>query len=472
MEKLAKDTGRDKGWNGNYSDNISYIFLPFHYVNQENSNSLPEILERNDSWILVTDKMQYMLKYIANKIEGKGTEKRGCFHYTLSDEAMDQRGFSSKVFCMEKHFWHGKETDFPFRILSVQLYSFSTSVNILAFQLHFECDYANDENGENDEPCKLSREQMLWISAAQYHLKKVSREKIHPRRDLSGRSSSFLQIATEIMEQANTGGRFDFFFYVGEGTERANFFTYIEAEFRKNYDYELFYLRRCYQENYCYHEDEKQKEREIFSTAQNIFWGISPEAAICIANSDRDREEFIRTRFLGNYNEQYLFMYILLLHQKYVLYLFLTMIDAEMYEDIEKLEEYRRKLYQFETDFVYSLVTEVPQYQDLYDRTAEVFSLKNMYEDVREPLLSLSEVRRTELEKQQKSRENKTNQALFALSLMGAFSAWIDSYDVIESYFSRFWSENVVHAVQSGCAVLILLVTFYVFIILFGSHRK
>lgn len=472
MERYTKDTGRDKKWNGNDSDNISYIFLPFRYVNQENSNSLPEVLGRSGSWLLVTDKMQYMLKYVANKFEGKGTEKRRCFHYTLSEAAMEQRGFGSKVFCMEKHFWRDKETDFPFRILSVQLYSFSTSVNILAFQLHFECEFAKDGDRENEEPCKLSQEQMLWISAAQYHLKKVSREKIHPRGDLSERTFSFLQIATEIMEQADTGGRSEFFFYAGEGTERANFLTYIEAEFRENYNYELFYLRRCYQESYFYQEDEKQREREVFSTAQNIFWGISPEAAVCIAGPDKDREEFIRTRFFENFNEQYLFMYILLLHQKYVLYLFLTMIDAEMYEDIEKLEEYRRKLYQFETDFVYSLVTEVPQYQNLYDRTAAVFSLKDMYEDVREPLLSLAEVRSTELEKQRRSRENKTNQALFALSLMGAFSAWIDSYDAIESYFSRFWSETVVHAVQIGCAVLILLVTFYVFIILFGSRRK
>ena len=148
------------------------------------------------------------------------------------------------------------------------------------------------------------------------------------------------------------------------------------------------------------------------------------------------------------------------------------MIDAELYEDFEVLEEYRKKLYKFETDFVYSRVTEVQHYQNLYDRMSDAFALRDMYEDVREPLLALSEVRRAELEKQQKIRENKINQALFLLSLMGAFSAVVDSSQIIEKFFSEFWSSAVVEAVQKGCAAVILLVLIYVAVVLFGSRKK
>ena len=116
----------------------------------------------------------------------------------------------------------------------------------------------------------------------------------------------------------------DFFFYANEGTERANLLTYLEADFSENFEYELFYLRRCYKEDYLYYTDEKQNDREIYTASKNTFWGLSPEAAVCIVCPEKGGEEFLRTRFYKNFNKQYLFMYILLLHQKYVLYLFQT----------------------------------------------------------------------------------------------------------------------------------------------------
>ena len=56
----------------------------------------------------------------------------------------------------------------------------------------------------------------------------------------------------------------------------------------------------------------------------------------------------------------------------------LTKIGIGVYNSLETLEEYRRQLYEFETDFVFSCVSEVPQYQELYDRIVQAFSLKKM----------------------------------------------------------------------------------------------
>lgn len=456
----------------NYFDNISYIFIPFRYLNNGDGSSLSEALDRSGSWIQAADKMQYMLKYVADKIEGKEYGKRRCLHYKLSEQAMKTFGISGNEFYTEKHMWKGKETQFPFYILSVQLYCFTTSVHILVFQLHIECKGSGNPDDAGDGQRRLTREQMLRISTTQYYLKKVSREKILSRGVSGVQETTLLGLAEKLMDQADLTGKLTFFFYAGKGTERANLLTYIEAEYQKDYNYELYYLRRCYEENYLYFEEDKQREREVFSVVKNIVWGISPEAAVCIVCPEMDTGDFVRTKFSRNFNEQYLFMYVLLLHQKYVLYLFLTMIDTELYEDLEKLEEYRKKLYKFETDFVYSRVTEVPQYQNLYDRLADIFSLKDMFEDVREPLLTLAEVRRMELEKQQKSREDRMNKALFLLSLMGAFSALVDSHEIIEMYFGQLWSEKAVQAAQGGCTAVIILVMIYVFAVLFESGKK
>lgn len=164
-------------------------------------------------------------------------------------------------------------------------------------------------------------------------------------------------------------------------------------------------------------------------------------------------------------------MYVLLLHQKYVLYLFQTRINAELYEDLDTLETYRNNLYKFETDFVYSRVTEVSQYQELYDRMTQAFALKEMYEDVREPLQVLVDARSAELEKsqkraeqEQKKKEEKMNKILFIISVVCALPVVSDIFEIIEFILELFLGRGlnefellVVRGLCPGAVLLILV---------------
>lgn len=443
--------------------NMSYIFFPFRCRDAQNAAALLRSLEAGNQWERVEGKVQYLLKYVADKMERNASGKRGCSHFRLSGAAMETYGLGGEenIFYTDRHMYKGTEKEFGFEIRSVQLYCFSSSVSILVFQMHFICG-AGSRSG-------LSSEEMLELASAQYYLKKVSREHIHKRGDDDPEPVTLLHLAQRLVELSCPGCKTDFFFYANPGTERANMLTYAEAGFSADYGYELFYLRGCYERNYVYYKDEEKDRREIYHASQNITWGLSPEAAVCITCPEQGGERFLHTTFFKNFQTQYLFMYILLLHQKYVLYLFLTMINAELYEKLETLEDYRQKLYKFETDFVFSRVTEVPQYQNLYDRMLEVFALRDMYEDVREPLLSLSEMRRSELEKQQKKSDDKMNHALFVLSLLGAVSALADMFQVTEYFFGNTWSERAVGLMQGGCSLLILVIVIYVITTLFGK---
>lgn len=216
-------------------------------------------------------------------------------------------------------------------------------------------------------------------------------------------------------------------------------------------------MRRCYSEGFIFQEDELLERDEIYIPSPSTVWGISPEAAVCLACPESGNEEFIRKKFYNNFKAQYLFMYVLLLHQKYVLYYFYTKIGIGTYNNLETLEEYRNQLYEFETDFVFSLVTEVPQYQRLYDRMTKAFSLKKMYEDVHEPLKSLSEVRREAAEKKQKQRDDNVNKALFMLSLLSFFSALVDSFAFADTFFGWFLDDTGVKIAQIICIVLIVI---------------
>ena len=230
-------------------------------------------------------------------------------------------------------------------------------------------------------------------------------------------------------------------------------------------------MRRCYSDGFIYTEDDKLDEKEIFIPSKDTTWGISPEAAVCLVCPKHGSEKFLRETFYKNFNAQYLFMYIFLLHQKYVLYMFLTKIGIGIYNDLGTLEEYRQELYEFETDFVFSCVTEVPQYQKLYDRMTEAFSLKKMYEDVHEPLISLGEIRREAAENGQKKRDGNVNKALLMLSVLSFFSALVDSFDFVESFFGWFLNEAGVRLVQVCCVIGISIIVFLVFKNLFDSRK-
>ena len=122
-------------------------------------------------------------------------------------------------------------------------------------------------------------------------------------------------------------------------------------------------------------------------------------------------------------------MYVFLLHQKYTLYHFLTLASSNGYDSLPQLKLYQQKLYEYEADFEYSRITEVPQYQNLYERIADAFALDQMFEDVREPLHALGELKKDAAERRANTRERDISDAVLMLSSLVLFSALADSFD-------------------------------------------
>lgn len=286
--------------------NTSYIFIPFSFYKQADFDSLIEAFDKNNAWEQLHDELTYMLKYVSDKIDSRNKEACQCFHYRLRDSARDRFDLATENdwFSTATHLYRGQDEIILFRILSVQLYLFRTTVGIVAFQI----------NLENDDP--------FWVSNAQYHLKKVSREKISCKNVTT--TKTLLDISKDLVSEFLAISKFSFFYYANPSTERANVLTYLVVEPQDDYKKELFYLRRCYSDGFIYTEDDKLDEKEIFIPSKDTTWGISPEAAVCLVCPKHGSEKFLRETFYKNFNAQYLFMYIFLLHQKYVLYMFLT----------------------------------------------------------------------------------------------------------------------------------------------------
>ncbi len=437
-------------------ENSSYIFIPFIFDKPADFRSLVKDLNASSDWSLVEDEILYMLKYVADKINSRDLENCRCFHYMLTEEGAEKNSLffgEDAIYTTEEHKYCGSPTRFGFRILDVQLFVFSTSVGIVSFHVKYE----------NDEP--------LWVSSAQYSMKKVSRERICR----CGTTDSFTMLgkAWEILYNLNTSYCFNFFYYSNKGTERANVLTLLEVSPQEDYTRELYYLRRCYHDGFVYTEKPELDKKEIHYSAQNILWGISPEAAVCLVCPGEKDKKFFHSTFCTNFSRQYLFMYVLLLHRKYVLYMFLTKLGIGETKRLAELEAYKHQLDEFETDFVFSCITEVPQYQELYEKMADAFSLKAMYKDVHEPLTALAESRRQATEQAQKRAEENTNKAITFLTLLTFASALMDSFQFVSAFFGWFNTpEPWIKGIQGVCIGGIMLIVVWVVKNLITSRRQ
>ncbi len=398
-----------------YRDNITYIFLPFTFGEPENFSKLKKTFEKDTVWQKSGIKQNYLYKYISDKLND--SENSLCHLYTLKNPDFHPVINSNHTFCEDD------DVSFEFKIDDADIFCFASGVGIFSFRLTFP----------TNDPFK--------ISTYQYYLKKVARGSI----DGNG---TLLDIAKRFLPESRSL-ELNFFYYTNAKTERANILTYIHVPPQDDFDKEFFFLNHCYNsETYQYFKNSSMHDK-IIRLDENRYWGVSSEAAVCLACPTEKTENFIKNTFFENFTTQYRFMFIFLLHQKYALYNFLTKINKSNCDDIKVLKNYKKQLFAFENDFVFSTVTEVPQYQHLYEEIAEAFALKSLFEDVNEPLEALDSMK-------SQHRDSIMNAVLFIVSLFALVSVAADSLTLIDLLKGLLGSLSV-SIIKCSCLGIIIL---------------
>lgn len=424
--------------------NASYVFIPFYSQTEQERLEFVEACSAK-GYERIKDKFRYLLKYVTDSIgrraidhfRVKSDKDSGMGKwYVLENRKVDLDGVSTKH-------------SFRFKIIDAHVYSFSTRIGIVAFRI------------------SINEKDPLMISNALYYLKKATREKFR----LEGSDAaefSLVDYATKLF------GKHNYLFFLNEGQERANVMTYVEVPKPTNdekdlmdfYKKELHYLCNCYSSSYEYDERRADKiENQFHYHSKTVTWGVTNEALTCMVCKELDKTSFIHNVFYDNFRKQYLSMYVLLLHQKYTLYMFLSrIIDVKEGEKIEvqikQLEEYRKDLFSFEKDFMFKTAAEVPQYQSLYSKVYSSFALEDMIGDVYEPIRSISELKKDQYELEEKMRDESQNKLLMYLAFLGLASALVDSFDFIGSALGLFTSEEGItwiNVLQLGCSIAMIL---------------
>jgi hypothetical protein len=110
-----------------------------------------------------------------------------------------------------------------------------------------------------------------------------------------------------------------------------------------------------------------------------------------------------------------------------MMYLFLTKLSVDLDGNLPLLKAYKERLYRFETHYMFSYISEVPQYQRFYTKVKNIFALDQLFAEVREPLTQLTEMQKQVADSEQQAYDQRINAALTTVSLLTIFSALTDA---------------------------------------------
>ena len=184
----------------------------------------------------------------------------------------------------------------------------------------------------------------------------------------------------------------------------------------------LFYLANCFDVNVPYLR-ESHLQPQTYIDSPDIRWGFTPDSFACLTTYGQQEQPYVMHEFRDHFRFQYQFVYVLLLHQKYYYYLLLSEIGARA-GDIDALRRHQEKLQRFNADFTFSRITEVAQYQQVYQVGSAVMGLEQLKQDVREPLEQL-------ITAQEKQAADKQEANMRYIALLGIVIAFVSSISVV-----------------------------------------
>ena len=435
-----------------YLPNFSYLFIPFTTANLEDFSAFCSTITQKTGWLPIETDNRYLHRYVAERIVSRQSAADSQFQLDPQFAKAQGLFLGTKQYSTAPKLFGGQMNNgFQFQIADVKLFTFNTGICILAFELRF-----ND-----NDPIK--------IAAAQYSLRKISTEKIYTA-DGNTAGESFVDISERILSNCTRNFALDFFFYATPKNEKANFLTYVDVPKQDSYSKELYYLKWCYSDNFDY-EDDRYSEDSIDYVANSCtVWGISVSAAACLVYRSEKQKQFIETVFQNNFRKQYLLTYVLLLHQKYMMYLLLTKLSVGLDGNLQQLKAYKERLYHFETHYMFSYISEVPQYQRFYGIVRKIFAIDQLFTDVQEPLTQLTEMQKQKAESKQQSHDQRVSTALATLSLLTIVSALTDASGITAN-LGWLISEPVSQIIQAVTLTLVLVTSIVMLIRLICSRK-
>ncbi len=215
----------------------------------------------------------------------------------------------------------------------------------------------------------------------------------------------------------------------------------------------LIHLRRGYHRNFAIPQmcGEYDMTYEPYSYDR---WAGSQEGLVNIFNYTGEEST---DRFLAKYkplhlSQNYLFMYLVLLNQRFSAVRYLDKISQFSKYTRKEKEKLNVKIFQLKTVFSFSVVSDDQLYQNLYTKMYGLLDIDRLLADIHDNEAQVETLQNHEL----LENEKMTSRFLFGLSLLSLFSVLVDA----AGYFDRI-SILAKIATPLSFACLLSIVVFY-----------
>lgn len=419
------------------SGNHTFFFVPVKVVNIT-------------SWKKAVEEMQYQNKkgrtvYVWNKVknilpvhlmkyvdDGVGYGSGRQFAYELNEKRTYGLPYTDKKEKILSTTIHRNEKiiRIEFDILHIRIHMFGTGIGFLVYDIGYDdsVNYAD-------------------ILEFNYQFKKIGMNKFlidNCSIELGKGESFLLELSKNIATCNNSVEAEIFFSAISNVKMQANVFSILQLDDAKNIDDKLFHLSRAYNLDYEYSDCDENEGITTYHPYSYIHWGYCEQGLACIYDNSCN---FTRNGFAGNLNNDYYFMYLLLLHQRYLL---LDLMDKTLIckNNIEEWKRVQTDLLDFEIEYSFNVISDERTYHKIYSDMRSILSIVELENDINdvsnrmyvmkhdEELKNINRIHEQE-EISADIRSRRTDIVLALLSLLAIFSALVDSTDVINEWCSK-----------------------------------
>lgn len=457
------------------SKNHSYFFIPFKVNNIERWRYHLEerrYTTNNGKIIQVWEKIskRVPVHLMQHVIDGVGYQTERHYAYKLVDKRAYGLPYSDKnkklLTCIMRY--RGMNREFLIDICNVNVHCFESQVGFLVYDIWY-----SKEMTEND------------ILEFNYLFKKVGLTNLSFKDavplDTFEEKTYLYQLSQNMIGNGYNDEAELFFNCLNPVRMECNVFSvYCVNEALEDTERMLFYLCHSYTEDYGYDLPMGDAGYLAYYPYSYIHWGYCQDGIACIYS---DINEFTQYNLQGKLANDYYFMYLILLHQRYVILLLIDKMMKFKEEDVQKWKEIRQDLIQYRMVYSYIVVSDEMPYHKIYKDMREALSIdvfENDLNDISDRMYAIRKEEQNEIEERQRKKEEADDDyrnwrleiGLGVLSLLAVFSALVDSITIINLWFFQGKSYSCFTWIHWIAYLLIAFITIIVIWTLVGSCLK
>lgn len=292
------------------------------------------------------------------------------------------------------------------------------------------------------------------------------------KTDVSEKISYLYNLSRDMITNGTDCGVEMFFHSASKVKMQCNVFSIYCDENDCTIDDMLFHFSHSYNKEYKYNKEINGPDFTAYHPYSYVHWGYCQDGIACVYH---DINNFTRENLSANLQNDYYFMYIILLHQRFMLIKLLEEMMLCKRENMSGWKKIQNDLLAFRMEYSFNVVSDEMPYHHIYSDMRKALSVNEFENDIGDVSDKMYVLNREEEmnrmaalhEKEQNAadlRSWRTDIVLGLLSLLTVFSALVDSTDVINEWYSK--EEQFVllksHILSySLIAIVMIIVTFF-----------